>query len=42
MCDLDTSHLGTSYFKAAYIVSKSNYPIAKLHLAELAIPGNLK
>lgn len=42
MCDLDTSHLGPSYFKAVDIVSKSNYPIAKLHLAELTMPGNLK
>jgi len=25
-----------------HIVSKSNYPIAEVHLAEMTMPGNLK
>lgn len=51
MCDLDTRKcLGDFFFvcffiiffKAVHIVSKSDYPIAEVHLAELTMPGNLK
>lgn len=42
MCDLDTSYLDTSYFKGVQIVRKLNYTMAKLHLAELTMPGNFK